>query len=113
MNMANGAIPPNLVCYSFIHFTCDNIDINDSNLDGKDSLHATQAAAWQCGPALDMALQNLKPLESTTHVPPVMDKLVPTGIIEGIVEPKSTTSTQKDWFIASKLVKCLKLMPLT
>ena len=58
-------------------------------------------------------LQNLKPLERTTQVPPVMDELVPTGIVEVIVEPKSTTSTQKDWFIASKFVKCLKLMPLT
>ena len=43
MNMGN--IPPNLVCNSFIHFICYNININDSNLDGKDSLHATQAAA--------------------------------------------------------------------
>ena len=57
--------PPNLVCNRFIHFTYDNIDIkinNDSNLDGKDSFHATQVAAWQHGPALDMGLQNPMPL---------------------------------------------------
>ena len=38
----------------FVHFTCDNIDINDSSLDGKNSFHATQVAAWQRGPALDL-----------------------------------------------------------
>ena len=108
MNMVNGAVaPPNLVSNRFIHFTCDNIDINDSSLDGKNSFHATQVAAWQRGPALNMGLHNLKPLkESTTRVPPaIMEELIPAEITGGIVEPKSTSSTQKDWFVASELDK--------
>ena len=33
----------------FTLFTADNIDINDSTLDGKNTVHATQMAAWQRG----------------------------------------------------------------
>ena len=34
MNTVNGAVvPPNLVANRFLHFTCDNIDINDSSLE--------------------------------------------------------------------------------
>ena len=55
MNPLTGAVvPPNLVQDRFIHFTCDNIDINDANLDGKNTFHATQVAAWQRGPEPDM-----------------------------------------------------------
>ncbi|MPC69396.1 hypothetical protein E2C01_063619 [Portunus trituberculatus] len=37
-----GAVtPPHFVPNHFIHFRCDNFDINDSNFDGKNSLHAT------------------------------------------------------------------------
>jgi len=68
MNTANGAVvPPNLVPERFLHFTCDNIDINDSSLDGMNSFHATQVAAWQHGPSLDMGLQNLKPVKKRYH----------------------------------------------
>lgn len=43
MNMTNGVvITPNLVSNRFIHFTFDNIDINDSSLDGKNN----RSAAW-------------------------------------------------------------------
>ncbi len=103
MNMTTGAvIPSSLVSNRFVHFTCDNIDINDSSLDGKNSFHATQFAAWQRGPALDMGLQNLKPLkESTTRVPAIMEELIPAGTA-GVTEPKSTSETQKEWFVASE-----------
>ncbi len=103
MNTANGAVvPPNLVTNRFLHFTCDNIDINDSSLDGMNSFHATQVAAWQRGPSVDMGLPNLKPVkESTTRVPAIMEELIPADIRGGMVEPKSTSSTQKDWFVAS------------
>ena len=48
MDPDTGAVvPPNLVPESFVHFTCDNIDINDSTFDGKNTFHATQLAAWQ------------------------------------------------------------------
>lgn len=45
MNSETGAIrPPNFVSNRFVHFTCDNIDINDQSLDGKDTFHAMQIA---------------------------------------------------------------------
>ena len=107
MNMTNGAvIPLNLVSNRFIHFTCDNIDINDSSLDGKNSFHATQVAAWQRGPALNMGLQNMTSLkESTTRVPTIMEELIPAGIIAGMTEPKLTSGTKKEWFVASEFHK--------
>jgi hypothetical protein len=35
-------VPHNLKDKVFTHFTADNIDINDSTLDGKNKVHATQ-----------------------------------------------------------------------
>ena len=32
-----------------------------------------------------------------------MEELIPAKIVESIVEPKSTSNTQKEWFIASEL----------
>ena len=62
MNKDHGAvIPPNLTPDRFVHFTADNIDINDCTLDGKNTFHATQVAAWQQGPAKDMLLEDMKP----------------------------------------------------
>lgn len=50
MDPATGAIiPPNMVANRFIHYTADNIDILDESLDGKNTFHATQMAAWQRG----------------------------------------------------------------
>ena len=47
----DGAIvPQNLVKGRFIHFSADNIDINEYTPDGKGTFHATQVAAWQRGP---------------------------------------------------------------
>ena len=48
MSINTGAvIPPNLINNRFVLFSCDNIDIRDSSLDGKYTFHATQVAAWQ------------------------------------------------------------------
>ncbi|MGH0120519.1 UNVERIFIED_CONTAM: hypothetical protein FKN15_016365 [Acipenser sinensis] len=45
MDLTTGAvIPPNFVHTRFVLFTCDNIDINDTSFDGKNSFHATQMA---------------------------------------------------------------------
>ena len=44
-NVNGEVIPPNFVdgCDGrFVQFTADNIDINDSTLDGKNTFHATQ-----------------------------------------------------------------------
>ena len=47
LDQATGAtIPSNMMANKFIHYTCDNIDILDETLDGKNTFHATQLAAW-------------------------------------------------------------------
>ncbi|KAK7077894.1 hypothetical protein SK128_012202, partial [Halocaridina rubra] len=48
MDAETGAVtPPNFVSKRFVHFTCDNTDINDNISYGKNSFHATQIAGWQ------------------------------------------------------------------
>ena len=47
---SNGAVVPrNLVQGRFVHFSADNVDINEYILDRKGTFHATQVAAWQRG----------------------------------------------------------------
>lgn len=106
MDEATGSVvPPNLVHNTFVHFTCDNIDINDSSLNGKDSFHATQVASWQRGPASDMGLNSLHPTtnKTTLEVPAVLEELIPAGISfnDGRTEPTLTQNTEKEWFVAS------------
>jgi hypothetical protein len=100
MDQPTGAVtPPNFAHNRFVHFTCDNIDINDSSLDGKQSFHATQVAAWQRGPEADIGMQHLKPSQQESiQVPEVMEQLFPAKVIQGKAEPTLTTDTQKDWF---------------
>ena len=71
MHAENGTvIPPNLVAGRLTHFTADNIDINECTLDGQNSFHATQYAAWQRGPAPELVLQNIEPTnQSKLDVP--------------------------------------------
>ena len=81
-HMTGAVIPENLVPRKFIHFTADNIDILDETLDGKNTFHATQVAAWQRGPAHNVNLDNVNP--PTTHttllVPRVMEELCPVTV---------------------------------
>ena len=49
MDGSGAVIPPNLVKGRFLHFSTDNVDINEYTLDGKGTFHATQVAAWQRG----------------------------------------------------------------
>lgn len=100
MDEKTGAVtPPNFVPARFVHFSCDNIDINDSNLDGKDSFHATQVAGWQRGPPEDMASDSMQPSKTTTlKVPQVMEEIFPAQIVEGKIDPSSTMHVQKDWY---------------
>jgi hypothetical protein len=46
-NSGGICLPHNLKDKVFTHFPANNIDINDSTLDGKNNVHATQMAAWQ------------------------------------------------------------------
>ena len=62
---SGAVIPPGLVESNFIHYTADNIDILDETLDGKNTFHATQMAAWQRGQSSDND-DTLKSIESTS-----------------------------------------------
>ena len=55
-----------------IHYSCDDIDILDETLDGKNTFDATKMATWQRSQTTDAALQVLQP--STL--------VVPTGLVE-------------------------------
>ena len=107
MDGSTGAvIPPNFAKDRFVHFTCDNIDINDSSLDGKDSFHATQVAGWQRGPAIDMGFKNLAPSTSTTLIiPEVMEEVLESAIQEGVAQPSGTENMQKQWYNKSAAEK--------
>ena len=76
MDLVSGAvIPPNFIPRRFMHFTCDNIDINDSSLDGKNSFHAMQVADWQRGPEGDMGMKTFTPSKNTSlEAPDVMEQ---------------------------------------
>ena len=91
-------VPPNLVAGRFVHFSADNIDINDGTLDGKDTFHATQIAAWQREPAPDNLLADIKPSKHTTlKVPEAMGVIIPANIGEGTSQPL-TREVQTIWF---------------
>lgn len=100
MDPISGAvIPPNLMSGKFVHFTADNIDINDSSLNGKNTFHATQMAVWQRGPAQDILLKDLKPSKNRTlEVPQAMDELASVDIPEGHVDMPFYSDIQKEWF---------------
>lgn len=100
MDSVTGAVTPlNFVPGRFTHFTCDNIDINDSTLDGKNTFHATQMAAWQRGPEGDMMMKNLRPSKTESlQVPEGNEMLFPAGVRESKACPKSTENTKKEWF---------------
>lgn len=100
MDMDTGAVvPPNFVPNRFVHFTCDNIDINDSSFDGKKSFHATQVAGWQRGPEADMELNDLHPSKKTSlQVPEIMEQLSPAAVVTGKTEPGSIIQTNKEWY---------------
>ncbi len=100
MNKENGAVfPPNLSSNTFTHYTADNIDINDSTLDGKNTFHATQVAAWQRGPAPDAQLSQLKPWSNVTlKIPEVMEKLIPASISEGKTYPVFSECVDIAWY---------------
>ena len=70
MNENGAVVPPNLSPQSFTHFTADNIDINDASLDGKNTFHATQVAAWQRGLEKKAHLTSLRPSDKTTLATP-------------------------------------------
>ena len=64
MNRDNGAVvPPNLSSDTKPPITSTS---TNSTLDGKNTFHATEVAAWQRGPAPDAQLSQLKPSSNVT-----------------------------------------------
>jgi len=55
----NVFIPENIVSDRLVHCSCDNIDVLESTIDGKNTFHCTQMVVWQRGPAT-------KPTDVTT-----------------------------------------------
>ena len=75
-------VPPNLSPGNFIHFSADNIDILDETMDGKNTFHATQIAAWQRGSDNVLLLDGVGPSKKRIlDVPELMDKVDPINII--------------------------------
>lgn len=90
MDPTTGAvIPKNFVPNKFIHFTADNIDILDESLDGKNTFHATQMAAYQRGDNRNQdALAEIeKPTAEILKVPEILQDIVPMRMIEGKAKP--------------------------
>lgn len=46
----NVYVPDNIVKERMIHCSCDNIDVLEATLDGKNTFHCTQMMVWQRGP---------------------------------------------------------------
>ena len=76
MDESGSVLPPKLASNQFVHFSADNIDINESSLDGKNSFHATQIAAWQRGPPPSNPLATIMPSRNETlQIPDVLNTL--------------------------------------
>ena len=103
MDLETGAIlPQNLVAGRFVHFSVDNIDINDGTLDGKNTFHATQMAAWQRGPAKGKILDDIEPSNSATlQVPEILDKIFEVYFAHGSAKPNLGHVNQQ-WFQVGK-----------
>ena len=86
---AGAVIPKNFVPNKCIHFTADNIDILDESLDGKNTFHATQMAAYQRG--VNRNQNALAEIEKSTaeilKVPEILQDIVPMRMIEGKAKP--------------------------
>jgi hypothetical protein len=85
LDVNNGCfVPHNVKDKVFTHFTAYNIDINDSTLEGKNTFHATQMAAWQRGIGNGLQLDKLLPSSrEILQIPPELDMIVPTNVPEG------------------------------
>jgi hypothetical protein len=95
-------VPSNLVSGRFVYFSGDNIDINDSTLDGKNTFHATQLAAWQRGPPAESGLRDIKPSNtSTLDIPPSVEKIHKVFINKDTLIP-DFGGVEAGWFLREK-----------
>ena len=86
MDDDGSVVPKNLVKGRFVHFSTDNVNINEYTLDGKGTFHATQVAAWQRGPSESNLLAGIDIFKKETfHIPEAMTDVIPApnrGITE-------------------------------
>lgn len=86
MGHDGAVVPQNLVKGRFVHFSADNVDINECTLDGKGTFHATQVAAWQRGPPEGDLLSRIDIFSTgPLDIPRSMNDIIPTtnrGITE-------------------------------
>lgn len=100
MDQNTGAvIPPNLTPNRFVYYTADNIDILDETLDGKDTFHATQVAAWQRGPSPDVMLDTMTlSTKKTLDVPEVMGNISAANMPAVRPNPVLLGPVEKTWY---------------
>ena len=100
MNLDNGSvIPPILTPGKFVHSTADNVNINDTTLDGKNTFHASQMAAWQRGPTPHLMLNDMKrSKKQVLNVPAPMEKLSTLNLPEDKVQPSFAKPVEMIWF---------------
>jgi hypothetical protein len=92
-------VPHNLKDKVFTHFTVYNIDINDSTLEGKNNVHATQMAAWQRGIGNGLQLDKLLPSSrEILQIPPELDMIVPRNVSEGKSAPLFNENVEVETF---------------
>ena len=104
MNNESGpVVPPNLNPSIFTYFTAENIDINDSSVDGKNTFHAPQVAAWQRGPETAAHLSSLRSsVMASLDIPDGMQQLDPVNIVEGKSVPLFADSVQTEWYTVNE-----------
>ena len=92
----DSVVPPYLLPGIFVDFAADNVDILGEKLNGKNTFHATQIAAWQKGAESNLTLENLKP--STKHSLSVPESNDTVAVKRS--SPVFPGAVRKEWFDA-------------
>lgn len=58
-------VPDNIKAGTFMHFSCDNIDVLESTIDGKNTFHCTQMMVWQRRMYLEEAAGQEQPINDS------------------------------------------------
>ena len=75
------------------------VDILDETLDGKNTFHATQMAAWQRGKTNDASLKHLEPsIRKALIVPTVLEEVHHVSISPGRDKPEFTSPVDEACF---------------
>ena len=82
----------------FIHFSADNIDINESTIDGKNTFHATYYAAWQRGPCKAMIICDIAPCKESKLTVPDESNTIFHADFKVTLEPCFDGIVEENWF---------------